>query len=1194
MSVTRTVFLFPGQGSQYLQMGVELFRNDAVFREWMLRFDKAAAPRLGGSLVDVLYGDGRSGAPFARTLYSHPAIFAVEYSLAQALMARGIQPDALMGVSLGELSAATVAGVFEPEEALDAVINQALIVERHCPPGAMLAVLGDPAILERESLLGPDVELAGYNDAFHFVLAGEKDALQALAARFEERRLATVEVPVSYAFHSSRMDPVAPRCLENLRARTYRRARLPLVSGMDGEERWEISAEYLWSAVREPMTFCAAVRRLVARGEHAFIDVGPSSSLANLMRGGVARDGRIPVFSLMTPAGGELEKVKKLEGALGPKRAATPSHREKKNMMTYVFPGQGTQRKGMGARLFDAFPQLTDRASEILGYSLRELCLKDPEGRLSQTQYTQPALFVVNALSYLEKKDEAGEPDFLAGHSLGEYNALCAAESFDFETGLRLVKRRGELMAEAKGGGMAAVVGLSREQVEAVLASRPEFGALDLANINSPSQVVIAGPTEAIQNARAAFEGAGARAYVPLKVSAAFHSRYMAPASEAFGRFLAGFEFKPPRIPVVSNVEARPHAPDRVRQLLQVQIARPVNWAGTIQYLLQQPGMEIAEVGPGMVLTNLMRDFPAPSTVPAAAPVTAAPTSALHPGAEIPRPVAEPASARSAVASTPASWSGAEAPRPMAEPASARSAVASTPVSWSGAEALRPVAEPASARSAVASAPASRPLAESLRSVAEPARALVNGHDPHRAAPAWEGVSPASLGSAEFRADYGIKYAYVAGAMYRGIASKEMVVALGRAGMLGFFGAGGLPLRDTEQALHYIQRELSRGEPYGMNLLSSPQNPQLEEDTVDLYLKYGVRNVEAASYMVITPALVRFRLQGLFRDASGGVTSRHRIMAKVSRPEVAEAFLRPASERIVKRLLEQGRITREQAELSTRIALADDLCVEADSGGHTDRGVAYTLTPTIIRLRDKLSAELGYTKRIRVGAAGGIGTPEAAAAAFMLGADFILTGSINQCTVESGTSDAVKELLQGLNVQDFDHAPAGDLFELGARVQVVKKGVFFPARANKLYELYRFHDSIEDIDAKTREHLQNVYFRKSFDEVYEDVKSFYPRAEIEKAEQLPKYKMALIFKWYFGYSSRLALSGSPDGKVDYQVHSGPAMGAFNQWVKGTRFESWKHRRVAEIGEHLVRETARLVGDRLQAFAATRGESLARI
>jgi trans-AT polyketide synthase, acyltransferase and oxidoreductase domains len=210
-----------------------------------------------------------------------------------------------------------------------------------------------------------------------------------------------------------------------------------------------------------------------------------------------------------------------------------------------------------------------------------------------------------------------------------------------------------------------------------------------------------------------------------------------------------------------------------------------------------------------------------------------------------------------------------------------------------------------------------------------------------------------------------------------------------------------------------------------------------------------------------------------------------------------------------------------------------------------------------------------------------------------MGADFVLTGSINQCTVEAGTSEAVKEILQTLNVQDTDYAPAGDMFEIGARVQVAKRGLFFPARANKLYELYERHASLDDIDAKTREQIQERYFGRSFDAVWDETKSHYATqrdADIAQIERNPKRKMALIFRWYFVHTTRLAMQGSERQKVDYQIHCGPAMGALNQWLKGTELESWRRRHVADLGIRIMSAAAVLLQSRFEAMSGERMHS----
>jgi malonyl CoA-acyl carrier protein transacylase len=192
----------------------------------------------------------------------------------------------------------------------------------------------------------------------------------------------------------------------------------------------------------------------------------------------------------------------------------------------------------MGAQLFGRFPEEVARADEILGYSIEELCRDDVEGRLQNTEYTQPALFVVNALSHLAHRADGGaEPDYLAGHSLGEYNALHAAGAFDFATGLRLVAKRGELMSRVADGGMAAVVGLTAEQVAELLA-RPGLENLSIANYNNPTQIVVAGPRDDVAGARAVFEEAGAGLFTVLRVSGAFHSPYMSAIQGEFAEFL--------------------------------------------------------------------------------------------------------------------------------------------------------------------------------------------------------------------------------------------------------------------------------------------------------------------------------------------------------------------------------------------------------------------------------------------------------------------------------------------------------------------------------------------------------------------------------------------------------------------------------------------------------------------------------
>nr|QUJ23685.1 malonyl CoA-acyl carrier protein transacylase [Streptomyces sp.]QZA73311.1 malonyl CoA-acyl carrier protein transacylase [Streptomyces sp.] len=274
-------------------------------------------------------------------------------------------------------------------------------------------------------------------------------------------------------------------------------------------------------------------------------------------------------------------------------------------MKVYVFPGQGAQKKGMGSSLFGEFTDLTRAADSILGYSIKELCLEDPDGLLDRTQYTQPAMYVVNALSYYKKLRETGlVPDVVAGHSLGEYNALLAAEVFDFETGLRLVRKRGELMGRASGGGMAAVLNASEPEIRAILADNG-LDTVDLANFNTPSQIVISGRAEDIDAAKPLFQ-TGNHLFMPLRTSGAFHSRYMEPARAEFEEFLAGMALSKPRIPVISNVTARAYEDHLVKESLTQQMVNAVRWSDSMEHLLGHPGVEFEEIGHGNVLTKLL------------------------------------------------------------------------------------------------------------------------------------------------------------------------------------------------------------------------------------------------------------------------------------------------------------------------------------------------------------------------------------------------------------------------------------------------------------------------------------------------------------------------------------------------------------------------------------------------------------
>lgn len=446
---------------------------------------------------------------------------------------------------------------------------------------------------------------------------------------------------------------------------------------------------------------------------------------------------------------------------------------------------------------------------------------------------------------------------------------------------------------------------------------------------------------------------------------------------------------------------------------------------------------------------------------------------------------------------------------------------------------------------------------------------------PENAAYILPSIFPQDLGSKEFIKSFGLKYAYYGGGMANSISSAKMCIELGKAGYMGSYGSGGVRLEQVEKDIDLIKQGLPNG-PYMVNLLSSIHDSEQEMRFVKMCIEKDVPVVEAAAFITISAALAYYKISGLVKKPDGSIQSNHKVIAKISREEVASRFMAPPTAKVIKELLEKDLITQEQADMASQLPVADAITTEADSGGHTDNRPLVSLFPAILSIKDTLKEKHGYDYDIPIGAAGGVSTPESAIAAFSMGASYVVTGSVNQACVEAGTSEHVKDLLAKVSMSDVLMAPSADMFEQGGRVQVTKKGTMYPMNANKLLTFYKTYDSIDDIPEKDRERIEKTMFKETIDNVWQSCVDYFSRVNpkyLERAQTNGKFKMALIFRWYLGNSSRWATQGDENHFNDMQIWCGQSLGAFNNWVKGTDLEVPSNRYVTDVANKIMQGAA---------------------
>lgn len=1070
-------------------MTLQLYEIDEYFRKLMNELNEKFKRRLQFSVLEELYKSENKGKSFDDIKYTHPAIFMVEYAMAKLLEHNGIHPDTVIGSSIGEMTALVIAGSLSCDEAIELICRQIYILEDVSANGAMIAVLDKTENYIKDDYIKQVSYLASVSYNKHFVISCENSKLSEICSYLKENNISHQVLPVKYGFHSSLVDDIYARYIDESQNILIKSPKINYISAMDSKEKVNVTEKgYLARVIKEPMNLEKALQQIPKIHTELFVDISPMGSLISMVKRAALNIQKEKCFQVLWGFQTEYEHFCKVTNEI--KELNILKSKGEKRMKVYVFPGQGSQEKGMGEDLFERYPTYVRIADEVLGYSIKELCLENPDGRLDVTKYTQPALYVIEALEYLKKVEDTQEkPDYVLGHSLGEYPALFAAGAFDFHTGLELVKLRGQLMYEAGNGGMAAVVGLTREEVAEILQNNRIID-IDIANINTPSQIAIAGPNESIEAAKPIFEASGARRYIILKVSGAFHSRYMSKAAERFEEFIVTKTISKPKTPIISNYTARPYESFELVENLIKQINNPVKWVESIEYLMGKGTAEYEQIGPGQAAVNMVMAITKAGKAIYADEESeiAARKQALIPN-EIPNVEVLPKT------------------KEFVEEKKEEMKIEET---------------------------------EEIRIEKE-----------------------SNIEKDSFCKRYGLFYPYVAGSMGNGISAANLVVRMAQKHLLAFIGTNGSFYDTIASTVREVRNALTKKQLFGIGLCPGEKEKKL----IELCLAEEIPVIECASYINVSKELVYYKIKGMKKLENGEVFFQNRILVKLSRPEVLRNFISPVPTRLIEELYAEGRITMHEAQLIKNHPTADDVCILTDPAGQTEQYSMISALPTMLEIRDEFKKKYDYSEYIHIGTGGEIGTPKAIAAAFLLGAEFVLTGSINQCTVEAQTSELVKDMLQKVEIQDTNIVMANDFSGLSIKANVLRKGTLYCARANKLYELYRTYNRLEEISPQEREHIENNYFKTSFSEILGEMEDDNDTKTITSN----KAQLMKVLRWYEKNACKWAIEGNKENKVNFLIYTSRSIGAFNNWVKWTELESWRNRHVDEIAIKLMKD-----------------------
>lgn len=307
--------MFSGQGSQYYHMGRELYYHNAVFRRWMSKLNDIVYQKVGISITDEMYNEAKNmDDRFDHILYTHPAIFMVEYSLARVLIESGVEPDYVLGASLGEVTCAAVAGIVSVEETIECLLKRAELIESYCEFGSMIAIIHNSELYHQVSSISLHSELAAVNYCSHFVISGDSENLLKIEKYLTTKNIIFQTLPVRYGFHSANIDSIESEYKKFLQNFSFKKPEIPVISCLLSDYVTEVSAEYFWDVSRHPIYFQKTILKLEKDAQFNYIDLGPSGTLANFVKYNLREDSLSQFYDILSPFGQDIKKLEKVEG----------------------------------------------------------------------------------------------------------------------------------------------------------------------------------------------------------------------------------------------------------------------------------------------------------------------------------------------------------------------------------------------------------------------------------------------------------------------------------------------------------------------------------------------------------------------------------------------------------------------------------------------------------------------------------------------------------------------------------------------------------------------------------------------------------------------------------------------------------------------------------------------------------------